>query len=385
MALARFAGSRDEPRMSERIYIRPIGFAPGPQHEHGNAVRMAGGMIYASRFAVILRRDGRVVERWLAAPDRMPQVLGELPDSVGAEAETQWANLRMAHPALELGARNVRLDQPQVVGILNVTPDSFSDGGRFADDPAAGREYAAAMVEAGAAVLDIGGESTRPGASAVWEGDEIARVVPAIEGCAAMGAAVSVDTRKAAVMEAALDAGATMVNDVSGLMHDARSAEVVAARGCPVILMHAPGAGGEDLHEGGAYANVVLDVFDHLRARRDAAIASGIAREKILLDPGIGFGKALSQSTALLNALPLFHALGQPLMLGASRKRIIGALSNEAPAERRLGGSLALAIAGMDAGVQLLRVHDVPETAQARNVWRGLRDAALTDFGELPG
>jgi dihydropteroate synthase len=369
--------------MSETVYIRPIGFAPGPQSEHGNAIRLAGGMVYAARFAVILRRDGSVVERWLASPDTIDEVLGRLPDAVGAEAEAQWANLRLAHPPLELGARTVRLDQPQVVGILNVTPDSFSDGGAFAD-PAAGRAHAAAMVEAGAAILDVGGESTRPGARAVWEGDEIARVVPAIEGCAAMGAAVSVDTRKAAVMEAALDAGAAMVNDVSGLRHDPRAAEVIAARGCPVVLMHAPGAGGEDLHAGADYANVVLDVFDALQARRDAALEAGIAADKIILDPGIGFGKSLGDNTALINALPLFHALGHPLMLGASRKRLIGAMSNEAGADQRLGGSLALAMVGMDAGVQLLRVHDVPETVQARNVWRGLRDAALTDFSDLP-
>ena len=233
--------------MTDRIYIRPIGFAPGPQCEHGNAVQLAGGMVYASRFAVIQRRDDRVIERWLASPATIAEVLGALPDSLGAEAEAQWANLRLAHPPLELGARTVRLDQPQVAGILNVTPDSFSDGGRFADADA-GRAHAAAMVEAGAAILDVGGESTGPGAKPVWEGDEIARVVPAIEGCAAMGAAVSIDTRKAAVMEAALDAGAQMVNDVSGLAFDNRSAEVVAARGCPVILMHAPGARGEDLH-----------------------------------------------------------------------------------------------------------------------------------------
>jgi dihydropteroate synthase len=369
--------------MTDRIYIRPIGFAPGPQCEHGNAIRLAGGMVYASRFAVILRRDGAVSERWLAAPDTIGAVLGELPDSVGAEAESQWSNLRMAHPPLELGARTVRLDQPHVVGILNVTPDSFSDGGRFADAEA-GRAHAATMVEAGAAILDIGGESTRPGAGAVWEGDEIARIVPAVEGCAAMGAAVSVDTRKSAVMEAALEAGAHLVNDVSGLAFDARSAEVVAARGCPVILMHAPGAAGEDLHEGGDYGNVVFDVFEALRSRRDVAVAAGIARENIILDPGIGFGKSLAENTALVNALPLFHALGHPLMLGASRKRMIGALSNEAPAAQRLGGSIALAMAGMDAGAQLLRVHDVPETVQARNVWRGLRDAALTDFSDLP-
>ena len=372
------------PPMSASVYIRPIGFAPGPQSELGNAVRLAGGMVYVSRFAVILRRDGEVIQRWNTCANTFDEALEQLPNSVTAEAEAQWANLERVHPPLELGQRTIRLDQPQIVGILNVTPDSFSEGGAFADDPAAGREHAAAMVEAGAAILDIGGESTRPGAKPVWEGDEIARVVPAIEGCAAMGAAVSIDTRKSAVMEAALDAGASMVNDVSGLAFDQRSAEVIAARGCPVILMHAPGASGEDLHQGGDYANVVFDVFDQLRARRDAAVAAGIAREKILLDPGIGFGKTLGQSTALINALPLFHALGQPLMLGASRKRIIGALSNEAPASQRLGGSVALAVAGMNAGVQLLRVHDVPETVQARNVWRGLRDAALTDFSDLP-
>lgn len=369
--------------MSDQIYIRPIGFAPGPQCENGNAIRLAGGMVYASRFAIIRRRDGAVVERGLADAETIATMFARLPDALAAEAEAQWSNLRMAHPPLALGPRTIRLDQPQVVGILNVTPDSFSDGGSFTD-PAAGRAHAAAMVEAGAAMLDIGGESTRPGAKPVWEGDEIARVVPAVEGCAAMGAAVSVDTRKSAVMEAALDAGAHLVNDVSALAFDPRAAEVVAKRGCPVILMHAPGAGGEDLHAEGTYDNVVLDVFDALRGRRDAAVAAGIARDRIILDPGIGFGKSLGENAALINALPLFHALGQPLMLGASRKRMIGALSNEAPATERLGGSIALAIAGMDAGVQLLRGHDVPETVQARNVWRGLRDSALTDFSDLP-
>jgi len=130
---------------------------------------------------------------------------------------------------------------------------------------------------------------------------------------------------------------------------------------------------------------VVFDVFDALRERRDAAVAVGIAREKILLDPGLGFGKSLTDNLALINALPLFHALGQPILFGASRKRMIGALSKEAAADARLGGSIALALKAMDAGAQLLRVHDVPETVQARDVWRGLRDAALTDFGDLPG
>jgi len=289
----------------------------------------------------------------------------------------------MAHPPLQLGERTIRLDQPQVMGILNVTPDSFSDGGKFLDDPEEANAHAAAMLEAGAAIVDIGGESTRPGAPAVWEGDEIKRVIPAVEHCVAMGAAVSIDTRRPAVMEAALAAGAHVINDVSALRHDPRSLEFAADSGVPVILMHAPGAAGEDLHASAGYANVLFEVFDWLRAARDRAIEGGIARERIVLDPGIGFGKTMAENLALLNALPLFHALGQPLLLGASRKRLIGALSNEAGAHQRLGGSVALAVAGMQAGIQLLRAHDVHDTVQARNVWRGLRDAALTDFGGL--
>ncbi|MFN2100118.1 dihydropteroate synthase [Altererythrobacter sp. MF3-039] len=369
--------------MTDRVYIQPIGLTPSPQSEEGECIRLAGGMVYAHRFAVMLARDGEAIERWRATPDTIAEVLAQLPDEVAAEGEAEWSNLTLAHPPLEMGSRTIRLDQPQVMGILNVTPDSFSDGGQFLDDPEAGRAHAAAMLEAGAALVDIGGESTRPGAPATWEGDEIERVKPAVEYCAGMGAAISVDTRRAAVMEAALDAGAHVVNDVSGLQFDPRSIELVAARGCPVILMHAPGKD-DDPHADGNYGNVVFDVFDWLRERRDATLKAGVAREHIVLDPGIGFGKSLADNLALINALPLFHALGQPLLLGASRKRMIGALSNEAPVEERLGGSIALAVAGMNAGVQLLRVHDVAETVQARNVWRGLRDAALTDFAGLP-
>jgi dihydropteroate synthase len=269
------------------------------------------------------------------------------------------------------------------MGILNVTPDSFSDGGEFLDRPEVADAHAAAMLEAGAAIVDVGGESTRPGAAAVWEGDEIKRVIPAIERLAAAGAAISIDTRRPAVMEAALAAGAQIINDVSALRHDPRSLEFAARSGAPVVLMHAPGSA-DDLHADGSYGDVVLDVFDWLRARRDAALAAGIPREKIVLDPGIGFGKSLAENLALLNALPLFHALGQPLLVGASRKRMIGALSHEAPPHQRLGGSLTLALKALDAGVQLLRVHDVAETVQALHVWRGLRDAALTDFAQLP-
>ena len=319
-----------------------------------------------------------MVSRQRYSVPELRAALPGLPEAV----QQQWDNLQRNHEPLQGGARTIRLDQPQVMGILNVTPDSFSDGGQFMDDPEIAHAHAAAMVEAGAAIVDVGGESTRPGAAAVWEGDELKRVVPAIERLAAMGAAISTDTRRPAVMEAALAAGAHIINDVSALRHDPRSLEFAARAGVPVVLMHAPGEG-EDLHADGKYGDVVLDVFDWLGARRDAAIAAGIPREKILLDPGVGFGKSVADNLALINALPLFHALGQPILLGASRKRMIGALSNEAPAHQRLGGSIALAVKGMEAGVQLLRVHDVPETVQALHVWRGMRDAALTDFSQL--
>lgn len=368
--------------MIDTIYIRPIGFAPGPQHEDGNAIRLAGGMVYAHRFAVMLRGSGKVKQRWLSDVHGMEEVLAGLPDEVSEDARQQWANLAKSHLPLECGARTVRLDQPQIMGILNVTPDSFSDGGEFLDNPEAGRAHASAMLEAGAAIIDIGGESTRPGAAATWEGDEKDRILPAVEYCASMGAAISIDTRRAGVLEAALEAGAHIANDVSAMRHDPRSLELAARSGCPVVLMHAPGDG-NDLHANADYANVVFDVFDWLRERRDTAIAAGVSADKIILDPGIGFGKSLADNLALLNALPMFHALGQPLLLGASRKRMIGALSNEAPVEDRLGGSIALAIAGMNAGAQILRVHDVAASVQARNVWRGMRDAALTDFGDL--
>ncbi|MEM1053508.1 MAG: dihydropteroate synthase, partial [Pseudomonadota bacterium] len=249
--------------------------------------------------------------------------------------------------------------------------------------------HAAAMLEAGASIIDIGGESTRPGSVATFEGDEIERVVPAIEYCAAMGAAISVDTRRAGVLEAALTKGAHMANDVSALRYDPRMCELVASSGCPVVLMHAPGTA-EDLHSkeglsGGEYKDVVSDVFNTLAHQRAKAIAGGIAEERIMIDPGIGFGKSLAENLALINALPLFHALGSPLLVGMSRKRMIGALSHEEPAHERLGGSITLAMAAMNAGAHMLRVHDVAESVQARNVWRGLRDAALTDFSQLPG
>ncbi|AWW74122.1 dihydropteroate synthase [Erythrobacter sp. KY5] len=374
--------------MSARVYVQPIGLATGPQAEDGAAIRLAGTMAYAARFALIVREGGAVTHRRVFGMREAAEALSEPGGELASEAERQWANLQLVHAPLQLGERTVRLDQPQVMGVLNVTPDSFSDGGEFLEKPDAGRAHAFAMLEAGAAIIDIGGESTRPGGAATWEGDEIERVAPAVEYCASMGAAISVDTRRAGVLEAALTKGAHMANDVSAMRYDPRMVELVAGAGCPVVLMHAPGAG-DDLHakdklDGGDYGDIVSEVFDTLRSVREAAIAGGVAEERIMLDPGIGFGKTLAHNLALLNALPLFHALGSPLLVGVSRKRMIGALSNEEPAHKRLGGSIALAVKAMDAGAHMLRVHDVPVTVQARNVWRGMRDAALTDFTQLP-
>jgi dihydropteroate synthase len=351
--------------MTERNYLRPTAFVDAPFGHDGKVARLAGGLCWFSAVEII-------------GPDGAELVPVEGIEARLGEAERAvWARLTAPRPPLQLGQRTIRLDQPQLAGIVNVTPDSFSDGGKLAEAAAAiaaGHEMAAA----GAALIDVGGESTRPGAKPVWEGDEAARVLPVVQRLAAAGTAVSIDSRKASVMEQALAAGAGMVNDVSALTFDPRAAEVVATAGCPVVLMHHKGAP-ETMQDDPRYGRpVLIEIYDWLEARIDAAVAAGIARETILVDPGFGFGKNVQHNLQLMNGLALLHGLGCPLMLGASRKRTIGALSNEAPAQARLGGSLALALKGAGQGAQLLRVHDVPETVQALRVWRGLRDAALT-------
>jgi dihydropteroate synthase len=262
------------------------------------------------------------------------------------------------------------------MAIINATPDSFSDGGQFAD-AAAAAEAGARMAAEGAAIIDVGGESTRPGARSVWEGDEIERVVPVIRQLAACGTAVSCDTRKADVMTSAVEAGARMINDVSALTYDARSAEVAAALNVPVVLMHHQGAP-EVMQDDPRYDDVVVEVYLWLEGRIQAAVEAGIRRDNILVDPGFGFGKNVAHNLELMNGLALFHSLGCPLVVGASRKRTIGALSGEAPADKRLGGSIAFAMKAVEQGAQILRVHDVFETVQALRVWRGMRDQALT-------
>jgi dihydropteroate synthase len=233
------------------------------------------------------------------------------------------------------------------------------------------------MAAEGAAIIDVGGESTRPGATSVWEGDEIERVLPVVQQLAAGGTAVSIDTRKAGVMSAAIGAGAGIVNDVSGLTWDSEAAGMVAAAGVPVVLMHHQGDP-QSMQDAPRYDDALVEVYLWLEERIAAAEEAGVARDKILVDPGIGFGKTVAHNLELLNGLALFHGLGCGIVVGASRKRMIGALSNEAPADARLPGSLALALKAVDQGAQIVRVHDVPETVQAIKVWRGLRDAALT-------
>lgn len=258
---------------------------------------------------------------------------------------------------------------PLVMGILNITPDSFSDGGRHAA-PDAAVAAARAMHAAGAAIIDVGAESTRPGAPELPVADELARLAPLWDGLA--GLTVSIDTRKAPVMAAALDAGVMIVNDVSALGHDGHALALVAGRGCPVILMHHQGTP-ETMQIAPHYDNALLDVYDWLEGRIAAAVAGGVAPDAIIADPGIGFGKGLEHNLALLQRLSLLHGLGVPILLGASRKSLISRVAGDVPVERRLPGSLALAIAGAAAGVQIVRVHDVAETVQALALWRACR------------
>jgi dihydropteroate synthase len=357
--------------MNNRVYLRPTAFVDAPFDLDGQVARLAGGLLFFSAVEAVWMENGRRALQLIP----VSQIEASLP-RFGAEAEAAWQNLTSPRAPLRLGERVVRLDQPQVMGIVNATPDSFSDGGRHFDANDAA-EAGFAMAEAGAAIIDVGGESTRPGAKPVWEGDEVARVEPVVRRLAAAGTAVSIDTRKAVVMEAALAAGAGLVNDVSALSWDERAAAAVARAGCPVVLMHHQGTP-ETMQKAPHYERpVALGVYDWLEARIAAAQAAGIARENILVDPGIGFGKTVQHNLALLNQLSLFHGLGCPLVLGASRKRMIGALAGEAPADRRLPGSLTLALKGAEQGVQILRVHDVPETVQALKVWRGMKDAGL--------
>ena len=261
-------------------------------------------------------------------------------------------------------------DQPHVMGILNVTPDSFSDGGQHYD-PQAAVDGALAML--GASIIDVGGESTRPGAAVVASDDEASRVAPVIGALRQAGyyGVISVDTRKAAVAKAAVAAGADLVNDVSGFTYDPELAPMCASEDLPVCVMHAQGSP-ETMQKAPKYDNVLLDVYDFLAAQIDTLAALGIPRARIIADPGIGFGKTLDHNLALLSRLSLFHGLGVALLLGASRKRFIGTIGGAEVASDRMPGSVAVALAALKQGTQFVRVHDVPETVQAIALWRAV-------------
>ncbi len=265
------------------------------------------------------------------------------------------------------------LDRTRIMGIVNATPDSFSDGGRFAGSEAA-IEHALKLDEEGADILDIGGESTRPGAGPISLEEEIARVLPVIEGLRGKTRArLSVDTRKAEVMRRAAAAGVDMINDVSALSYDPKAMRVVADTGLTVMLMHSLNDP-KTMQDDPRYDNVLLDVYDALETRIAACEKAGIARERIIVDPGIGFGKTCDHNLALLGGLGLFHGLGTPITLGASRKSFIGTLTGAIDPADRLPGSIAAALAATLHGVQILRVHDVAATRQALIVY----EAALS-------
>jgi dihydropteroate synthase len=268
-------------------------------------------------------------------------------------------DLRLPHATLSL-------DHPVVMGIVNVTPDSFSDGGRFHDAPRA-IEHGIALFSQGAAIIDVGGESTRSGADPVEVEEELRRVIPVIAGLASQHIIVSVDTRHALVAEQALEHGASIINDVSGL-RDPVMRSVSARYGVPVVIMHMPIDDPATMQDHAHYADVVADVADFVQ--RQAAVARACGVEQIVVDPGIGFGKTTDQNLALIRRLDEIAALGHPVLIGASRKRFIGEITGVDEPDARLAGTLAAHLAALDRGARIVRVHDVVEHVQAIRMWR---------------
>lgn len=370
-----FCHAGDAP-LEGRLYVVPVGVVGGGAAAAaiagGGAWPLAGGELAFTGCAVLLRDGDSVIEAY-----------GSLPEIVDWSAAEGAAVAEYVSRALHrIGMRRrpfagLDLGRPLVMGIVNVTPDSFSDGGRYLASEAA-VVHGAALLEAGADILDVGGESTRPGARPVSPDDEVRRVTPVIRALAQKGARISVDTRHARVMAAALDAGATIINDITALEGDAESLSLAARRGAPVILMHMQGDP-RTMQQAPSYDCAPLDVFDHMRRRIEACQGAGIDLANLCLDPGIGFGKDLGHNLAILARLGMYHAFGCALLLGASRKSFIARIDDGVPADRRLPGSLAVALAGVEQGTHILRVHDVAETVQAVKVWRAVRTAAAAN------
>ena len=344
--------------MAAKLYVRPMARI-GPQPRDGARVPVQGvggrsDVLFAA--VELIDRDGRRVARNVRSCDRLQAPPAELPSLLD----------RIERPRPPIAG--LAMDCTRLMGIVNVTPDSFSDGGRWLD-PGAAVDHGLRLEAEGADILDIGGESTRPGAEPIGVDEELRRVIPVVAGLARqVRVPISIDTRNAEVMRRAAGAGARIINDVAALGHDPEALRVAAESGLPVVLMHAQGDP-RTMQLDPRYDDVVLDVYDWLEARIAICEAAGIGRERIVVDPGIGFGKTLDHNMALLASLSIFHGLGCPILLGASRKSFVGRLSGGAPADRRLPGSVAAALLGAAQGVQILRVHDVAETRQALALW----------------
>jgi len=347
-----------------KLYLRPIGFLYGDTAATAVAARLAlplAGSGIAFTAAELIEGAPRSAKRRL-----MPSQ--ELARSRDADLAQLLKRVTAPRPPFA----GLSLTRPLIMGIVNVTPDSFSDGGMF-DTTEEAIVHAAELASAGADIVDVGGESTRPGSDAVEEDEELSRVLPVLEGLAGLHATISIDTRKASVARAAAKAGAKIFNDVSALTFDRDSLAAAAEAGLSVILMHAKGAP-KTMQDDPRYDDVALEVFDYLEDRIAAAEAAGIDRAHIAADPGIGFGKTLDHTLALLANLSLLHGLGVPLLVGASRKRFISGVSGGETPQSREPGSYAVALAAAAQGAQILRVHDVAGTRQALSVWQASVD-----------
>jgi len=343
-----------------KLYLRPLGFLYGPPAdaaiEDGLALPLAGGPIAFTSAVVIEGSPTNSHRRFIsveALEESRDADLGGVLERVTAK-RPPFAGLALARPTL--------------MGIVNVTPDSFSDGGLY-DETEGAVAHAAELAADGAAIVDIGGESTRPGSDTVADDEELARVVPVLKELKGSPAVISIDTRKSAVARAAAKAGARILNDVSALTYDPACLDVAAEEGLDVVLMHAQGEP-KTMQDNPAYDDVVLEVFDYLEARIAACEQAGIPRARIAADVGLGFGKTLAHNLALLANTSLFHGLGVPLLVGASRKRFIGGLGQAKEPNSREPGSHAAAIACAAQGAQMFRVHDVAGSRQALAVWR---------------
>lgn len=330
------------------LYLRPLG-------------SLVGGALE------LIVRDGARILRVASTADALDRWAARQPEAAARRLATLRRNLDQV-PALTW----TKARPPLVMGVVNATPDSFSDGGDHAD-PEAAIAHGRRLIEEGADIIDIGGESTRPGSSAPPLDVELQRAVPVVAALAPHARLISIDTRRAAVMDAALDAGAAMLNDVSALRHDPASLALAARRDVPVVLMHMQGTP-ETMQRAPHYACAPLDVFDFLEARIAACEAASIPRTRLIVDPGIGFGKTVRHNIEILHDLGVLRALGCPIMVGVSRKGFIGRLTGAAHPKDRLPGSLAAALHAVAEGAAILRVHDVAATRQALDMWTVLRD-----------